>query len=663
MTEGDYLDVAEFSEAAGISRQAAWKAVVAATIGRPWRGHTLVVRKGFGRGGRSGLHYEVSLRSVQAALEAGSKLAAAPPNPSSSRSVAPAARPTASDQGSTVAARWAVIEAAARHTPESQERAAALMSLAERAQISLRTIQRWLKLYDAYGMSGLARRRPADAGKARVWVSRPFDRAFLAAGHSPELLAEIGRAVAQEAKRLWASRAEASGGDEVRRLLEFRLSEFCEERRVELATAALQLSRRHVERFSEYRVVNRYRNDRKAFDDAKPRIRRHWTSLAPMEVVIADVKPVDVIVTRPDGSPAWPRLIAFMDAGTGRIFTHLVLCPKGEGIRQEHVFEAFIAMTQDAEWGFPHALYLDNGSEFGGLDKLRVALELVSNPNARTIIYAKPYNASAKPIESLFARLDRYVFAQMPGHAGGERMHKKTQTVGKPPAPYPGSWENFCETLATLIKDFNERPVRGQWLGKSPNQWLRDKHEAGWRPIHVDPLILDAAFCDSATRRVSKGCVSIGGETYHHPELSALPARTEVSLALPWRRGGDPLFRPPGGGWAYLERDRALPAMWLDGARETARRQSGQKRMVARLAKEAPPADPLAIKARMVKRAPPPIAIGRPDRLDAGAELRTLADGRANPPTQANALSEDEARRRRRDAQIERLLRAKNRVA
>ena len=63
----------------------------------------------------------------------------------------------------------------------------------------------------------------------------------------------------------------------------------------------MHLSRRRVERFAYYRVVNQRSNDRKAFDDAKPRIRRDWTGLAPMERVVADVKHLDVIVRRADG--------------------------------------------------------------------------------------------------------------------------------------------------------------------------------------------------------------------------------------------------------------------------------------------------------------------------------------------------------------------------
>jgi hypothetical protein len=306
---------------------------------------------------------------------------------------------------------------------------------------------------------------------------------------------------------------------------------------VSLPLEAFRVSRRGAERFAHYRIVNTRRNDRKAFDDGKPRIRRDWTAFAPMERVVGDVKHLDVIVTRSDGTPAWPKIVAFMDAGTGRVFVHPVLLPRGEGVRQEHVTEAFLAMVADPAWGFPQGLYLDNGGEFGALVKIDGALQLLNEAGARTIIHARPYNAAAKPIESLFARLDRYVFSLLPGYAGPDRMSKKTQTVGRPPTPFPGSWEEFCETLQDLIRTYNHRPIGGLWDDRSPEDWLAQKIEGGWRAVRVAECELDAAFSDPDSRRVDRGVLKINGRRYTHDALAALPSRTVVDLALPWRRG------------------------------------------------------------------------------------------------------------------------------
>jgi hypothetical protein len=542
--------------------------------------------------------------------------------------------------------RFAAISSALLHSRGSSERADALQKEAVTAEQSLRTLQRWMARYETYGVSGLANLRPKNAGRRRVMVSRAFDRAALSADMGPEQLGEIAAALEKSLKGLWASRAEQAGGTEVRRLAEFILLELCEARNVQLPTEAMRLSRRGVERFALYRVVNQRRNDRKAFDDAKPRIRRDWTAVAPMERIVADVKHLDVIVTRPDGSPAWPKIVGFMDAGTGRIFVHPVLLDRGEGVRQEHVIEGFLAMVSDPLWGFPQGLYLDNGSEFGALTKIDSALQQINEPGVRTLIFARPYNASAKPIESLFARLDRCVFSMLPGYAGPNRMAKKTQTVGRPPKPYPGSWDDFCETLQALIAAHHNRPVGGQWRDRSPNDWLREKMAAGWSPAQIDPLSLDASFCDHDSRRVDRGVIKLGGKRYVHPVLAALPSRTVVDLALPWRRGSAPLCRSPDGSWVYLQLEQLFPANWIEGAHETGRRQQAQARYVSGLAKAAPHIDPVATKVRWGRRFDPIEPAAPMFKLDPGSEATSIAQGRVDAAAAvASAPSRAEQRR------------------
>jgi hypothetical protein len=310
-----------------------------------------------------------------------SGLALIPRAPARASLLPPAARQVGftPSHGSAVAPRCRTIESILQHDPRSADRAEALAAAAAEHECDERTIYRWLELYQTHGVAGLVRKRPTNAGEQRVVVSQAFDPAIRQAGYSDDVLARIGHGVEQSLKGLWASRAANAGWNEIRRLAEFMLLEACRVEGVSVAAPALRLSRRQVERFAHFRVVNQRRNDRKAFDDAKPRIKRDWTGLAPMERIVADVKHLDVIVQRPDASPAWPKMIAFLDAGTARVFEHLVLLDPGEGVRQEHVITAFLAMVSDPHWGFPAGLYLDNGPEFGGLTKIAGALQLMND--------------------------------------------------------------------------------------------------------------------------------------------------------------------------------------------------------------------------------------------------------------------------------------------
>lgn len=649
MNQETWLSVSAFAEAAEISPQAARAALRAALAGRAWRGERLQVRRTLGRGGRGGLGCEVALVSLPPAVLA--RVA------NETDAVAPASRTVrTSDEGAL--AKLSALDAVLTQAAGSAARNIAAQRAAQDELVSVRTIYRWVARYEQHGVRGLGRACASTAAEPRIVISRAFDRALRDAGLREEDLQTLAAELDKALKGLWASRAEQAGVTEVRRLAEFLLSEICERRGVNLPPTALRLSRRRVERFAHYRVVNQRRNDRKAYDDATPRIRRDWTGLAPMERVVADVKHLDVIVTRPDGSPAWPKIVAFMDAGTGRVFVHPVLLERGEGVRQEHVIEGFLAMVSQPGWGFPQGLYLDNGSEFGALVKIDSALQLLNEPGARTLIFARPYNASAKPIESLFARLDRYVFGLLPGYAGPNRMAKKTQTVGKPPKPFPGTWEEFCATLQDLIGAHNLRPVGGPWAGRSPQDWFQDKVAAGWRPASVDPLALDAAFADQDSRRVDRGVLKINGRRYTHPRLAALPSRTVVDLALPWRRDAEPLARIDGA-WVYLEREIAYPARWVEGARESGRRQKAQNQHVSQLARDAPAIDPVAAKIRWSKRlAEEPTPAPARAKLDLGGEVRERARSIRPPaidPAQAPSPSPAELRRAREMALTERL--------
>lgn len=647
--DSEWISVPEFAELAAIDRRAALKACARAADGHPWRGYQLETRQVLGRGGKAGLRYEVSLNSLSEAL--GDDLSELMELPCDAGAIPlPAA-----NQGAVVGDRWAIIKAAVDHPPGAK-RAAAVKAAAEASGQSERTLRRWIGDYERHGLHGLARRQPVNAGQARIHVSRAFDRAYRAAGHDEATLAEIGDHIAGRLKAIWASRAEAGGAMNVQLFAEHELWKACRARGFEVPEAAMRLSRRHVERFAYFRQVNLWRNNRKAFEDGKPRIQRDWTGLAPMARIVADVKHLDVIVTRADGSPAWPKLVGFQDAGTGRVFFYPLLLASGEGVRREHVIEAFIAMVSDPAWGFPAGLYLDNGSEFACFEQLRPAFALVNKAAGREIIYAKPYNASAKMVENAFKRLDTYLFSALPGYAGGERMRAKTQTVGKPPMPWPGTWESFAHTISAMLIAFNDRPYKRRDGSASPTERFRAKVAEGWRSTLVDPRTLDAGFCTRDTRRIDRGVIKIDGKRFHSEELHALPAGTTLAIAKPWRRGAPPLFQRLDGTWSQLEEDAPYPGEWKEGAQDAGRRQRRFIGGVRALAGQAGEFDPVGATIERAGRHDSVSLTGRPDRLGASSELIALSEGRANGEA-ASAGRQDEAARlkRREEAETARL--------
>jgi len=281
----NWLATDAFAELAQITPQAARKILKAGARGAAWRGHALVVRHRLGRGGRRGLGYEVAATSLPEQMQQASTHFS---GEIEVRSIESERQTIAS--GALVGSRWQAIEEALTHPSHSEARAESVVEAALKLGLHKRTIYRWIAQYERHGMRGLGRARAAEPGTPRVVISRQFDHAFWAGGYDEGLLLKIAETVQKALKGLWASRAEQAGATEIRRLAEFLLLEACEANGVAVDRTAVRLSRRVVERFAVYRVVNQRRNDRKAFDDFKPRIRRDWTALAPMERVVADVK-------------------------------------------------------------------------------------------------------------------------------------------------------------------------------------------------------------------------------------------------------------------------------------------------------------------------------------------------------------------------------------
>lgn len=649
-----YISSVEAAKIAGISRRAALKALSRAQAGISWRGHALEVRRTYGRGGRSGISYEVSLRSLSEALA----------QPLSDDSVdryfptpAPATwRSTAGDQGPTVAARLIVIEEAVQHPPRSPERSAAIAEAVKRGTPE-RTVRNWIKAYEAHGGNGLARKKPAGAGQARIVISQVFDREFRTRGYPEAQLLQLGAMVEQLRKDIWASPTQGTGEPEVRRHLEHGLWKLCGQLGLDMPESALRVSRRFNEQDRAYSHVDVWKHDAKRFADGAPHVVRDLTRGAPMLHVVADVKHLDLVLRRDDGSEAWPKIIAFQDRSTQRVFAYPLLLPVGEGVRGEHVVQAFIEMASDPSWGFPQSLHLDNGSEFSCFEAIRGAFQLVNEEARKEIIYSIPYNAKAKTVEGWFSRADQYLFKVFPGYAGRERMNKKTHKAGRPTEPYPHDWPRFCEQLQAGVAYINSRPIGGQWAGKSADEWFRDKAtRMSWKPVMAAPLLLDAAFCKRDTLRVDRGGLKWKGMRYTHELLHGIATRTQLDVAISWRRGSPILFRAPGGGWQYANAEVRLDADDIEGARESGRRRGRHLKAVKALAKSTAPYDPLAAVEEMAQRHKPRALTGRPDQLGGDGALIEMAAGKLVAERDQAALpSAKDIERRREEAETRRL--------
>ena len=377
-----------------------------------------------------------------------------------------------------------------------------------------------------------------------------------------------------------------------------------------------------------YRAIAIYDHDAKQWHDKhRPRIQRDRTLRQPMEVVVCDVHPMDVLLPRPDGSTFTSKLVAFEDWATARVFPHPVFLPKGKGVRQAHIAEAIVAMMTDPRWGAAEYLYIDWGGEYGCAElaedvmwlsrqhrelqgrPLRI-LNLEDDPKLKRALYArregiiraKPYNASAKSIEGTFNVLEKGVFSTLPGWIGGNRMAKKTANVGQAPAPYPHGEEAFRRDLQNCIIAYETRPQSGQLQGRSPRQVFEEAIAAGWKRVDVDRGALLAAFSRDDSRVLKQGGFTYAGRRYTAPKLQERPAETTLHLRPPiWgNQDGIPVIDQDGSLLCVAWADVRYDVLDSEGAAEAGRRLKRAKAGVKAMRADV---DPIDMRARLASKA------------------------------------------------------------
>ncbi len=360
-------------------------------------------------GGRSGFRYEVLISSLpldlQERLKASEKLAA--------NSIEPVAASSAERDW------WhLILLPALAHPKGSRERGAAIASILSRpltdwtgrpTSPSERTLHRQIADFELHGIAGLAKWHGKYKGKAKVLISRAWDQLMPFDDATRQEIAHDLRSHIQGLYKAGTSfkLIDALAADWLaKRTAKEDFREITDELR-----QGCSVPRRFIEAESRFRKVAIFKRDRKAHEDARPRVSRHRDGLNPMDVVFGDVHRLDIIMRRDDGTTAHPRAIAWLDAATNRLRMDLVLPPKGDDVRNADLIRSFINMTQDPTWGMPARLYIDNGSEYGFADFLDDALKLVTRGMLESVDYsgnyqrdpsvtnARPYNAQATPIE------------------------------------------------------------------------------------------------------------------------------------------------------------------------------------------------------------------------------------------------------------------------
>lgn len=601
-----WIGNAEFAALADISARMATEAMRNCLNGKTWRGHSLKVRKTPNQAGTGGIILQVFVPSLPKVLAQAwqekhpeiftpAKTAVATvPFSIATVDVTP--------QQAISQAKWkeSIIALALPHPPRSKQRAAAIKSIAgqlhtdpkgQKVRIPEKTLYGWIAAYEKPergGLPALVRKQRHDKGN-RVVINRTWDEACPL---EADQKAQIAREITVYIKSLWAEGVR--GWAKVDQLASTMLIKLSQSAGWQTATYEnCRLGRHAVERFAEYKLVAVMEKDAKQFADLfQPRIIRKHINREPMEIVFGDVHPIDIYLTREDGSFVTPRLVAWYDLATHRLHATLFLLDKGKSITQADIASAFANMVSD--WGLPLRLYLDNGKEYSwnemiqgfetltGLvmnfkqftadlltSELAESLEQEADvcqarePNA--VVRARPYNAAAKPIEGVFAVLETYL-SSFPGWVGGDRMNKKTENVGKAPTPFPGNLEEFHAAFGKALEWYHATPQgkNSNLKGLSPNEIYKVKIDAGWQPIGCPREVLIFAMSETRAAKVHNRGIQVDGTWYEGPELAGYrQCKVTVQFAK-W--AADRLILHGKDGFSWIPRAQIFDALDPQGA-------------------------------------------------------------------------------------------------
>jgi hypothetical protein len=549
-TSALWLDATALASLSDMSEFQTSQVLIQSAQGQLWRGALLQVRETQHLYGVAGRHYEVRADSLPPELYQHWFKRNPPPDlptPHFSNRLSMNANPQLLDRHAVkhreaALWKWQLIQPALAYPKYSCARGEVLRHLSlsthatpdgRRRTVSLDSLYSWVARYEDHGLIALMRQPRRDVGRKLVGITRQWDRACPL---PPESRAQVADQLAEQVRSLWAAgvpgyRTVAELGSAVL----FDLSQRAGWSDVSLAQC--QLSRHYVEHYRRYALLAMHDKDARLFFDTRvPRIRRHREGLKPMDIIVGDVHPIDIKLTRADGTAVMPRAIAWLDVATQRLHVTLIQLEKGEGVKQVHVAESFAAMC--SAWGLPRQLYLDNGAEYGWQDMMEGFAQLSrltgTHLDARlddehaaphAVVRARPYNAQAKPIEGIFALLELQVLSMLPGWIGGNRMRQKTHNVGRAPQAFPGDWASFHQAFDQALAYYHARaqPRSRSLNGQSPNQALSAAIAAGWTGApEVDPLALSVAFASEERRLIHDGgYVRWNGSSYYHDALIA----------------------------------------------------------------------------------------------------------------------------------------------
>ena len=281
------------------------------------------------------------------------------------------------------------------------------------------------------------------------------------------------------------------------------------------------------------------REGHEALDAMYPPQRRDYTSLNVHQIWNADGRMADVHVRWPDGSVSRPIVVAWLELRTRTVLGYAI----GQS-ESAHLVRQALAASLKRSRAIPRQAYLDNGRAFaskeltGGQDT-RYRFKVTPDEMQGTltlmgtqVIWAKPYNGKAKPIESFWRTLAEA--EKRPEFVGAYCGNKPDNRPEEHDMRNAVDLALYESVLREEIEAYHARAHRGDGMqGRAPQQ----VYEALMADAVVQrPTAAQIRRCTQAMQQVTinrSGEVSILDNRYGSDESAALPRGTYTACYDP----------------------------------------------------------------------------------------------------------------------------------
>jgi len=293
-------------------------------------------------------------------------------------------------------------------------------------------------------------------------------------------------------------------------------------------TPSVSTYERKVKTIPEYAIIE-YRFGKKALADAMPSMLRSKLDIASNDIWYSDHHKMDVFVKNALGKVVRPWLTVFFDARSNKVVGHKLREADPNATVVKQCFKQGILSH-----GVPTEVYFDNGKDYRSKAfNADYPLSLVKQLGVGNI-YATPYNAKAKSVERFFGTLEDRFNRLWPTYLGRdakdrpESMRASNDKIAKI-AP---TMQEYEAALTAYIEEYNNTPSSGQDMGGQAPNTVYNKNLSNPRQIS-DATALDILCGTFAERIVGKNGAQVLSNFYWDDALIAHRNKKIIVSYLP----------------------------------------------------------------------------------------------------------------------------------